>query len=323
MPVRTPLRLGALAATAALALLASGSATPVGASAPSSPAVAACALTGPDAGSAARVKPGGTAAEPELYPKNEANAYGVLPDLPTLPAGSVTIPVVFHMVSDHENTAAEKARWQTLIGAQMKVLNDSYAGATAADAADTPFRFALSKVTWSVNPAWYTVVPGKSGVEKQMKSALYEGDARTLNVYAGNIGGGLLGWAYFPKGYNHGRDYIDGVVMLDESMPGGTAGKYAEGDTLTHEVGHWLMLEHTFAHGCAASGDWVADTAPEAAPQFNCPEGADTCPAPGLDPIHNFMDYTQDSCMDMFTAGQADRMSDAWQQFRAGGGKGS
>ncbi|GAB3447827.1 zinc metalloprotease [Phycicoccus ginsengisoli] len=326
MPVRTPLRLCALAATAALALLGSGSAASVSAAATPSPGVAAC----DGAGSAARVKPGATAAEPELYPRNQANAYGVLKDRPTLPAGSVTVPVVFHMVSDHENSPAEKARWQSLISAQMKVLNDSYSGATAADAADTPFRFSLSKVTWSVNPAWYTVVPSKQGVEKEMKAALYEGDARTLNVYAGNIGGGLLGWAYFPKGYNNGRDYIDGVVMLDESMPGGVnpddptkAWKYGEGDTLTHEVGHWLMLEHTFAHGCAANGDWVADTAPEAMPQFNCPEGADTCPAPGLDPIHNFMDYTQDSCMNMFTPGQADRMSDAWQQFRAGGGKGS
>ena len=53
-----------------------------------------------------------------------------------------------------------------------------------------------------------------------MKKALYEGDATTLNVYIANIGGGLLGWAYFPKGYNNGRDFIDGVVMLDESMPG-------------------------------------------------------------------------------------------------------
>jgi hypothetical protein len=79
------------------------------------------------------------------------------------------------------------------------------------------------------------------------------------------------------------------------------------------------MLEHTFAHGCSASGDFVADTAPEAIPQFNCPVGADTCAAPGVDPIHNFMDYSQDSCMNMFTAGQADRMSDAWVAFRAGG----
>ncbi len=314
MRIHPPVRLGALAAAAAVILLGSGSAAPVGAAAASSPGVAACASA-----SGARAADGATAKEPDLYPKNEANAYGVLKDLPTLASGSVRIPTVFHMVSDHVNTPAERARWESLVAAQMTVLNDSYAGRTAATAANTPFRFDLVDTTWTVNSDWYTVEPGKN--ERDMKKSLYTGDARTLNVYAANIGGGLLGWAYFPKGYNHGRDFIDGVVMLDESMPGGTAGKYALGDTLTHEVGHWLMLEHTFAHGCAASGDYVADTPREAGPQFDCPIGADTCSAPGLDPIHNFMDYTQDSCMDMFTAGQADRMSDAWQQFRAGGGK--
>lgn len=314
----TWLRLGAVAAVLATALFAGEVTSSVNGSAFASPGVEACEEHGP----LARVKPGATAQEPELYPKNQANAYGVLKDLPTLPNGSVTIPTVFHMISDHENTAAEKARWETLIAAQMTVLNDAFSGATAPDAANTPFRFELTETTWSVNADWYTVVPGKKGTERDMKEALYSGDARTLHVYAANIGGGLLGWAYFPKGYNHGRDFIDGVVILDESMPGGTAGKYAFGDTLTHEVGHWLMLEHTFAHGCSASGDWVTDTPPEAHPQFDCPVGADTCAAPGLDPIRNFMDYTQDECMNMFTQGQADRMSDAWQQFRAGGGKG-
>ena len=72
--------------------------------------------------------------------------------------------------------------------------------------------------------------------------------------------------------------------MLDESMPGGTAGKYAEGDTLTHEVGHWLALHHTFQAGCSASNDFVTDTPKEAHPQFDCPVGADTCAAPGPRP---------------------------------------
>ena len=71
-----------------------------------------------------------------------------------------------------------------------------------------------------------------------MKSATHEGDSETLNVYSANIGAGLLGWAYFPQSYNGGAGATrDGVVILDESMPGGTATPYNGGDTL-HEVGH-------------------------------------------------------------------------------------
>ncbi len=275
-------------------------------------------------GSAARVAEGASAKEPKLFPDNEAKAYGQLPDLPTLAAGSVTIKTVFHVISDDAPTQAERARLEQMITDQMQVLNDSYSGTTSADAADTPFRFDLVDTTWTVSPQWYTVTPGKG--ERDMKKALHVGDSETLNVYAANIGGGLLGWAYFPKDYNNGRDYIDGVVILDESMPGGVnpddptkVWNYGEGDTLTHEVGHWLLLDHTFSRGCSAAGDWVADTPKEAYPQFGCPDAPDTCAAPGLDPIHNFMDYTYDDCMDMFTPGQADRMSDGWLAFREGG----
>jgi hypothetical protein len=265
--------------------------------------------------SAARVMKGATAQEPALYDAKDAKMYGVIKDAPRMPNGSVHIPTVFHVISDHQLTSTEHTRMQGMISAQVTVLNDSYSGKTAKDAADSPFRFSLTDTTYTVNPSWYTVVPGKN--ERDMKQALYTGDSTTLNVYVANIGGGLLGWSYFPKDYNTGRDFIDGVVMLDESMPGGTAGKYSLGDTLTHEVGHWLMLDHTFNAGCSARGDNVADTPSEAIPQFDCPTRADTCTAPGLDPIHNFMDYTQDSCMNMFTPGQVERMNDAWIDFRA------
>ena len=262
--------------------------------------------------SAARKKDTSAAEEPDVTRGSGAKAYGVLKSFPQLAPGSVTVPVVFHVTSDHVLTPTERARYERMIAAQMDVMNASYSGQTGG--ADTPFRWRLAGIDHTVNPAWYTVVPGKT--EKAMKAALHTGDSRTLNVYTGDIGDGLLGWAYFPKDYNNGRDYLDGVVMLDESMPGGTAGKYALGDTLVHEAGHWLSLYHTFQGGCTWSNDFVAATPAEAHPQFDCPDGADSCDAPGLDPIHNFMDYTQDSCMDSFTAGQAKRMSDAWQYFR-------
>ncbi len=325
----TSLRLGLLGTAAAAALVAGGAtpavtaapAAPAAPSAQSSPAVAECEPGLGGLADVARVRDGSTAKEPKLYPDNEAKAYGALPDAPYLGNGTVTIPTVFHAIAAEDWGTAEKDRMEKMIQDQMAVLNASFSGTTAADAADTPFRFSLESINWvEEQPAWAQVTPGK--VERGMKQALHEGDSETLNVYSADIGGGLLGWAYFPKDYNGGRDFFDGVVILDESMPGGTAGKYALGDTLTHEVGHWLALHHTFNGGCSASGDFVADTPKEAHPQFNCPEGADTCAAPGLDPIHNFMDYTQDSCMDMFTVGQAERMSDAWVAFREGGNGG-
>jgi hypothetical protein len=226
--------------------------------------------------------------------------------------GTATIPVHWHVV--HSGAAGMLTAQE--IADSIEVLNQAYDGTTGG--ALTPFQYQLVGTTYTDNASWYNDCDVGS-TETAMKSALRQGNEATLNVYScGMTGSGLLGWATFPEWYA-GNPLDDGVVILDESVPGGTADPYNEGDTLTHEVGHWMMLEHTFAGACSASGDGVADTPREAFPQFGCPTGADTCTAPGLDPIHNFMDYTDDTCMNMFTPGQANRMSDAWVAFRAGG----
>jgi hypothetical protein len=222
----------------------------------------------------------------------------------------ITIDVVFHVISKDRSRAGGSIP-QSLIDAQLKVLNDSFAGRTGG--AWTPFQFRLKKVNRVVNPAWYPIVVD-SPAEARMKRALRVGGKETLNLYTGLLDEDLLGWATFPE---RRFDRQDGVVVLSESLPGGTATPYNAGDTATHEIGHWLNLYHTFQEGCAGQGDQVFDTPAEAVPAFGCPVGRDSCPTrPGLDPVHNFMDYSVDSCMSQFTYGQAFRMLKAWKALR-------
>jgi Pregnancy-associated plasma protein-A len=204
-----------------------------------------------------------------------------------------------------------------MIRDQIRVLNESYNGRTGG--ANTGFGFELAGVTRTTNATWFTQMVTNLSVELEAKNALKRGGDGTLNIYTVD-GGPYLGFAYFPDivtdpTYRN----LDGVVLDWRSLPGGTFAIYSEGDTATHEVGHWLALYHTFDGKCGNKGDYVADTPAEFSPAFNCPVGRDTCAGAsqaGLDPIHNFMDYTQDSCMYEFTAGQASRMQAAWTAFR-------
>lgn len=193
---------------------------------------------------------------------------------------------------------------------QIAVLNDAYGGRLGG--VDTAIRFRLEGITTTVQPAWFRDAIGN---EVAMKTRLHRGGPETLNLYITQLDNLILGYSTYPHAYDS-EPMLDGVVIDWRSMPGGSMRNFDRGYTAVHEIGHWLGLLHTFENGCAEPGDGVADTPPEARPSQGCPHGKDTCPAPGVDPIHNFMDYSYDLCMTEFTRGQANRMHAAWNTYR-------
>ncbi len=222
----------------------------------------------------------------------------------------VAVNVYFHVIS---STSGEGNVSNAAIEDQIDVLNAAFLGTAV---------FTLTATTRTTNDAWFAMAPGSSA-ERSAKMALRQGSADDLNIYTASPGGGYLGWATFPSSYK--SDPInDGVVILYSSMPGGTAFPYDEGDTASHEVGHWVGLYHTFQGGCGGpnnsskTGDLVADTPAEASPAFGCPIGRNTCASPGNDPIQNFMDYTDDACMYEFTSGQDSRAQSQFAKYRYG-----
>jgi hypothetical protein len=230
---------------------------------------------------------------------------------------AVTIPVWVHVINKGSGFANGDLP-EAMIRQQIRVLEDSYSGRTGG--AGSGFDFQLAGITRTTNQTWFEKMAIDFEVELEAKTALKRPGSDTLNIYTVD-GGPYLGFAYYPDILlNPQYAVLDGVVLDWRSLPGGTFEIYSEGDTAPHEVGHWLALYHTFESKCSSKGDFVADTPAEFSPAFLCPVGRDTCAGaskPGVDPIFNFMDYTQDSCMFMFTPGQVDRMQAAWTAFRA------
>lgn len=220
---------------------------------------------------------------------------------------AATVPVYIHKMLGTDGSGDVT---QAQIDAQIAELNQDFAGQElTGTAADTGFTFTLAGVDTYYNNQWH----------KDRQSTTYRtqtrlGGRNALNIWLVDFG--YLGIATFPWDYSRNPG-IDGIRVQYSSLPGGSATNYDQGKTATHEAGHWFGLYHTFQGGCTTTNDEVDDTPAQASSTSGCPTGRDSCSLPGLDPIHNYMDYTQDSCMYQFTAGQVARMSDAWMQYRA------
>ncbi|MFM2267262.1 MAG: hypothetical protein RL757_703 [Bacteroidota bacterium] len=231
----------------------------------------------------------------------------------------ITIPVVFHIVSRNATENISDAQIQ----AQIDVLNkdfrkanpdaSSIPAAFAGLAADCEIQFCLAKrtptgaATTGINRISSTRTTDW-GTNDAVKTTVPAWDAnKYLNIWVCGIGGGILGYAQFPGG----AAATDGVVLdYRYTGVGGTATTpYHLGRTATHEVGHWLNLRHIWGDANCGS-DLVNDTPTQQTSNGGCPTFPRvTCNnGPNGDMFMNYMDYTYDACMYMFSAGQKARM---------------
>jgi hypothetical protein len=236
---------------------------------------------------------------------------GIQSQVEGFPAGGIVIPVALHVIQ----SGAEGYITENDIYNQLNVMNDAYK--------NTGVQFVLYSLEYIDNAEWFKMTPG-SDATTEAKTALAVDPTRYLNLYTAGPEQGLLGFATFPWNLEE-EPGMDGVVILYSSLPGGAAEGYNEGDSAVHEIGHWLGLYHPFQgpgllrNGCIGKGDYVDDTPAERSASKGCNEFRNTCPLkPGTDPIHNYMDYSPDSCMNEFTPGQVERMQAAIVEYRPG-----
>jgi len=230
------------------------------------------------------------------------------------------IPVVVHIIED---SLGDGAISDALVQTQIDVLNEDFlalTGTPGEPGVDIQIEFYLATedpggspttgITRSTNDSWFL----DSG--SYWDTLAWDTD-EYMNVYTNEAGGNLGYVPDLPQGGIAGSNFDRVVVYwaaFGRDAP--TGPPYDQGRTLTHEVGHYLGLEHVFfggcgsdsAPGCYTSGDLICDTNAQSLDTFGCPGGQDTCGTGGPDNVTNYMDYSDDTCMNEFTAEQARRM---------------
>ncbi len=232
------------------------------------------------------------------------------------PVTILDIPVVVHVI---ENTSGQGAISNALVQSQIDILNEDFlalAGSNGAPGTNTMIQFHLATedpvgnptngITRSVDNNWFN----DSG--SYWNSLAWDTD-RYMNIYTNSASGNLGYVPALPANSGIVGSNSDRVVVLWSSFgrnaPIGPP--YNQGRTATHEVGHYLGLPHTFSGGCAGgncyqNGDLVCDTNDESSPNFGCGVGSTSCGS--TDPVENYMDYSDDLCMNQFTPEQTNRM---------------
>jgi cysteine-rich repeat protein len=224
------------------------------------------------------------------------------------------IAVVFHII---ENTTGSGYVSEAQVRSQIDILNEDFLaipGTPGAPGADTQLEFYLATVdpdgnpttgiTYSMDDTWFNDGGG-------YYNTLAWDTNRYMNIYSNTAGGNLGYVPNLPQGGIAGSP-SDRIVVLWSTIgrngPGGPP--YDQGRTVTHEAGHYFGLEHTFSGGCDGglcyeAGDLICDTNAESSSTSGCPGDKATCG--NADPIDNYMDYSHDTCMEMFTPEQARR----------------
>jgi len=247
------------------------------------------------------------------------------------PGSLLEISVVVHILMDDSCTNGVIS--DAMVQSQIDILNEDFlalAGSNGSGGTDAQVQFRLADETPTGQPT--------NGITRTCNTTYYNDGGnywntlawdpnRYLNIYT-NTASGALGYVPFLPADAGGAlvgDPGDRVVILWSAFGrDASAVPYDQGRTATHEVGHYLGLEHTFspqgscgsqaAPGCYSDGDLICDTLPQASPNFGCPASASSCSTP--DPFHNYMDYTDDLCMEEFSVEQSRRTRCSLEHYR-------